>query len=141
MHDTVSGIADYQSQRDALWDLTTAAAEVDGVPLWGRNLSEPDQGLEAARQNPSYSFLFGNNPTIGPGLSALYRQQLAIQYSCSIMLISIRSGLSGMHQPMRLICSLKCCLSRLGIISFTTPQRMDLPRLRTIPIGVAMLVA
>ena len=68
MHDAVGGIADYQWQRDVLWDYTTAYAQDDGVTLWGRNSSEPDNGLQAARQDPANAGVFGNNPTVGPGL-------------------------------------------------------------------------
>ena len=68
MHDAVGGIADYQWQRDVLWDFTTAYAQEDGVPLWGRNSSEPDNGLQSARQDPANTGVFGNNPTVGPGL-------------------------------------------------------------------------
>jgi len=68
MHDAVGGIADYQWQRDVLWDYTTAYAQDDGVTLWGRNSSEPDNGLQVARQDPANAGVFGNNPTVGPGL-------------------------------------------------------------------------
>lgn len=68
MHDAVGGIADYQWQRDILWDYTTADAQEDGVTLWGRDSSEPDNGLQAARQDPNNAGVFGNNPTVGPGV-------------------------------------------------------------------------
>jgi hypothetical protein len=68
MHDAVGGIADYQWQRDILWNYTTEYADQDGVTLWGRDSSEPDNGLQAARQDPRNAGVFGNNPTVGPGL-------------------------------------------------------------------------